>query len=287
MQTEHSPFPSDETLAAYSEGRLDEETRKHVTEHMAECPECFDVVMGNMDMAVATEPPAANVVRWPRNVVATLAAAAAVAVVVFLTPVRDRVWPRDDIAALAAVAPSLRIGDGRIAKFPYRPKAQTSRGVGDDSEHEITQFDVVAAQVGVRAAERPTPQTLHAAGVAKLAQRKSDAWKTLESAVCAQTRVTDIGRAVAMSSDASLLSDLAAAYIAAGKYKEAAVAAERAWMLSRSPEAGWNRAVAAELQGQRDAALRDWQDYLSVDKTSAWANEARDRVNKIQHPDTF
>src|SRR5213592_1840720 len=51
MQTEHSPFPTDETLAAYIDGRLDKETRKRVVEHMAECPECFDVVMGGREIA--------------------------------------------------------------------------------------------------------------------------------------------------------------------------------------------------------------------------------------------
>src|SRR6266513_2318876 len=99
MQTEHSPFPTDETLAAYIDGRLDEETRKRVVEHMAECPECFDVVMGGREAAEAAAPPA-RVIAWPRNAVIVLAAAAAVAMVVSLTPIRDRIWPRDDLRAL-------------------------------------------------------------------------------------------------------------------------------------------------------------------------------------------
>jgi anti-sigma factor RsiW len=34
---EHSAFPSDETLAAFIDGRLDEETRKRVVAHVADC----------------------------------------------------------------------------------------------------------------------------------------------------------------------------------------------------------------------------------------------------------
>ena len=55
MQTEHSPFPTDETLAAYIDGRLDEETRKRVVEHMAECPECFEVVMAGRESGTSIE----------------------------------------------------------------------------------------------------------------------------------------------------------------------------------------------------------------------------------------
>src|SRR2546423_11082276 len=107
MQTEHSPFPTDETLAAYIDGQLDEETRKRVVEHMAECPECFDVVMGGREVAGAEEP-RGRVVNWPRQAAISLAAAAVVAMAVFLTPIRERIWPRDDIRALAAVAPPKR-----------------------------------------------------------------------------------------------------------------------------------------------------------------------------------
>src|SRR5258706_16081748 len=43
---EHTGFPSDETLAAFLDGRLDPDTRRRVVEHMTTCDECYSVVMG-------------------------------------------------------------------------------------------------------------------------------------------------------------------------------------------------------------------------------------------------
>src|SRR2546423_7901113 len=82
MQTEHSPFPPDETLAAYIDGRLDEETRKRVVEHMAECPERLDVVMGGR-VAVHANVRAVHegsAVRFDRRTVLAVAAGIAIAV---------------------------------------------------------------------------------------------------------------------------------------------------------------------------------------------------------------
>ncbi len=90
MQTEHSPFPTDETLAAYIDGRLDEETRKRVVEHMAECPECLDVVMGGREIETIGNSKILAAHSTSRWVLRTLAAvAAALAAVVFLTPLRQ------------------------------------------------------------------------------------------------------------------------------------------------------------------------------------------------------
>src|SRR3954469_21413671 len=82
MQTEHSPFPSDETLAAYIDGRLDEETRRRVVEHMAECPVCLDLaISGNEPRSITADslPPRS----WSgRRQMPALPVAAAVAVLV-------------------------------------------------------------------------------------------------------------------------------------------------------------------------------------------------------------
>src|SRR5260370_42382657 len=54
---EHTGFPSDETLAAFIDGRLDPETRGQVIAHMATCPECYSVFMSATEMAEVTAAP--------------------------------------------------------------------------------------------------------------------------------------------------------------------------------------------------------------------------------------
>jgi CHAT domain-containing protein len=59
-------------------------------------------------------------------------------------------------------------------------------------------------------------------------------------------------------------------------------AAERARVgADRDIAALFNRALAADLLGLDDEALRTWQDYLAVDSTSEWATDAGERVRAI------
>src|ERR1043165_6261966 len=130
MQTEHSPFPSDETLAAYIDGRLDEETRRSVVQHMAECPECMDVVMAANESQAAISNVAPFRPRfWSWK---TLAAAAAVIVVAVYGTWRYHERSTTGIAALAAAAPEFRDVDGRLAGFPYQAKRKVNRGSADE-----------------------------------------------------------------------------------------------------------------------------------------------------------
>ena len=47
---EHTGFPSDETLAAFIDGRLDAETRANVIAHMTTCSECYSVFLSATEM---------------------------------------------------------------------------------------------------------------------------------------------------------------------------------------------------------------------------------------------
>src|SRR4029077_3416864 len=150
MQTEHSPFPPDETLAAYIDGRLDEETRKRVVEHMAECPECLDA------FSVATEWKRAGVLnpalssQWhsPRWFVPA-AIAAGLAGTVFLTPVLWKVVSthRNGMADLIAAADKLpyRPVEGRLSgEFSYKNEPPRFRGKNED-EVSASNYEVLAA----------------------------------------------------------------------------------------------------------------------------------------------
>src|SRR6266513_2468986 len=142
MQTEHSPFPTDETLAAYIDGRLDEETRKRVVEHMAECPECLDVVMGGREIAGRDDK--AVVAFRPARAAALsgLAAAAAIVLVIALTPLGGSLLSRwqDPVKPLIAADPFHRNIDGRLSGFPYRPLKRNTRGEGAKSTLEDPEY---------------------------------------------------------------------------------------------------------------------------------------------------
>ena len=271
-ETEHSPFPTDETLAAYIDGRLDEETRRGVVEHMAECAECFDVVMGAREVGIVGEP-RGRVVSWPVKAAIPLAVAAALAVV-FITPIRERVWPRDDIQTLAAAAPKQRIGEGRIADFPYRERPQTLRGNTDkETNYELWP---VALPIYEKADKHRSSSTLHARGIAQLLMADDGSVQSLEDAVKDDAHKPDIHSAIAASTNWKLLNDLAAGDIAAGHLDEAAEAVNRAWVLSHDPAVAWNRAVVAQQTNSPDAAAR-WNEYLQIDPSSQWAAEVRTR----------
>ena len=275
-QTEHSPFPSDETLAAYIDGRLDPETRERVTEHLAECPECFEVLRVSREMN-APAPAVVHEFRWPRKIVVPLAAAAVLGGVVFLTPqIRERIFPRDDIRALADVAPEKRLSDGRVTGFPYRKRAPTFRGAAeDDNSLDSLAFQKRAADVQERAIKHPDDaQTLHAEGISYLVLGEAPAAvATLEKALKQEKRT-----------DPRLLSDLSAAYLATGNYKKALETANRAWQSSRKPEIAWNRAVAAERAGEINNAKAYWGEYLEVETDPNWSLEARGRLHNLEQP---
>jgi tetratricopeptide (TPR) repeat protein len=266
MQTEHSPFPSDETLAAYIDGRLDEETRRSVVQHMAECAECMDIVTANNEFNAV---PVVRGVNWQRNSYIVLAAAAALAAVFFLTPARDAVFPPDGIKQLASVAPPRRAFDGRIASFPFRERSRTYRGTNEEEvDYKVLE---VAAEVQKRAEAHPNARTLHAEGVAYLMTgRTPDAVRVLES-VRAQT-----------PSDPQLLSDLAAAYLAAGRTADALAAANAAWALAKTPEIAWNRAFALQRLGRRAEAIAAWNEYLSISDSPESSAEARKELKTLR-----
>lgn len=273
---EHAGFPSDETLAAFIDGRVDADTRGRVIEHMTGCSECYSVFIGATEMPAAAAPGTSNVrpFRRFRYAVAAAAVAAAAAIGFFLTPAGRNFIRPDGIAALAGAAPASRTFAGRITGFPYRQAAAVQRGSSFDPSRNPANHELlgVAAQVQQKAIESPTPQNLHALGVSQLLLGDSDgAVRTLGDALAKSGGVE-------ASADVALLNDYSAALSARAAQTRsdadralAARAAERAVSLHRTPETAWNRAVALDT----DAA---WRDYLALDSSSDWAREAQKRL---------
>jgi hypothetical protein len=289
---EHTGFPSDETLAAFIDGRLDPETRGQVIAHMAACPECYSVFMSATEMAEVRAAPngshRSSQKAW--LAVAVTAVAAAFAIVFLVTPVRDFLLPHPDreLDALANAAPEQRTIAGRISGFPYQPMVHLTRGESVDPMKDTANARLLIASAAVQRSvtERRSPANLHAAGVANLLLGNTDAAiNTLHEALLAETGRRRVADAIDDSTDVRLLNDLSAALsnrtaVHPKMDDEALRCAEKAWRIGRTPEAAWNRAIATEtLNGAAsDAARSAWRDYLAIDPASPWAAEARKRL---------
>jgi Putative zinc-finger len=282
--------PSDETLAAFVDGRLGEDERAEVMRHVAECEVCYDIVSGAWDYQAAES----NVVTFRRRrpwIGALVAIAAAIAIV-FLTPIRERLFT-SDIERLVEVSHNTRerSTDARLSgAFPWK-EHKVPRGAADtpdedrSGDRDAWAMEAVAWDVLARNENRDSVRALHARGVAHLMLRKSDknadhtaaAVEALTAAVTTDAGTNDLRAAIRRSTNVPLLTDLSAALHAAEEYATALEAAERAWALDRTPATGWNRALA--LQALRlpkaDAA---WQEYLALERDPQWAADARRKL---------
>lgn len=273
--------PSDESLALFIDGGLPAAGRDEIAGHLAVCAECTDVVLTTRALR-QEEPSLAPVVRGRFDAArwmtaAAVMAAAAVLVVLFLSPVRERFLPPRGIEKLVRATGPLeyRRVDARLTgDFAYKPLAAVHRGAASIDARERL---LVQAAGELQNAPRRDAESLHALGVSHLLLGRSDA--AVQSLQLALSRVGD---------DADLRgeisSDLAAALIARGTdadLEQALKLSDQLWSSTHSPVAAWNRAVSAEMLGRTDVALRAWGDYLRVDSRSDWAAEAQKRRVKL------
>lgn len=271
--------PSDETLALFIDGGLSAASRADVLEHVASCAECRDVVLTTREVRAA-EPSLAPVVRGRFESIrwlpaAAVMAAAAALVILFLSPVRERFLPPRGVEKLVRATDPLeyRRVDARLTGgFAYKPLAPVYRGapVADSASQRLLQAAGEIQNAAPRDAE-----SLHALGLSHLLLGRPDgAVKSLTVALGRVGNDDDLRN--------EILTDLAAAHISRGTDLPTALElAEKAWNASRSPESAWNRAVAAELLGRNDVALRAWDDYLRIDPESKWTEEAKIRRERL------
>jgi tetratricopeptide (TPR) repeat protein len=250
--------PSDETLAAFIDDRLDETARAQVIDHLSTCTACRDVVNAFHELDVETP----GTRSWAIPAV-TLAAAAAIAAALFLGPIGERFRVSRHMRALTAAA--ARLEERPIAARPsidvaYKPRS-AMRGADGEASADAQLLESAAAITEI-ADENPTGVNLQKAGVALLLANRfdRDAVRYLEKAQSEQKE-----------SDADLLNDLAAAYYETGNMAKAQSSIERAWASKRSAPIAWTRAVVLNTP-------QAWRDYLKIDPDSEWAAEARTRL---------
>jgi tetratricopeptide (TPR) repeat protein len=319
--------PDDETLGVYLEGGLSAADRANVETHVAECASCYELLVeiarALEDLPARTNSPGtlrevseiahrAPIPFWKRAwfVPATLAAAAALVVTVYVSPLwrfpgsqsvpeieRAR-GPMPDMpdvgrsvavrsesglnGALADLVASLgtdRFLEARLsADFAYgpRPSQRRSGSPGDDVRPETR---IAAARVEKVVDDQATPQALGALGLAHLATANVD------GAVTALERATR-----AAPDDASLQIDLAAAYLERHRRRPgrsdatgAVEAARRATGLAPQRPQGWfNLALAHQAAGNSAEARRAAAQLNLLEPSSPWTLELRARLDQTR-----
>ena len=162
--------------------------------------------------------------------------------------------------------------------FKYGPVQGPVRAGESVAQMQSPEVRIAAAKIEQEASAHRTPQTLRSLGLAYLMTGD------INGAVPALEEAAD-----QPTPGAQILSDLAAAYLVrATRNKQpqdlakALTMADRAVRADRTlAEAWFNRAYALEQLSLTPEARQAWQDYLKVDDTSGWSEEARSHLRAL------
>ena len=263
--------PSALTLAAFVDGTLKREEIAVVLAHLDTCARCRSAVIGTNERKAAPAP-----APWGWAVAAAAVIALALAGVWLLR--LTQASPMTRLVQLApqsarAIQPRL---SGGFAWAPYEGPLRASEAPADP---EWLKLAGAAGEIVEQANREHRPEQEHAAGLALL---------LIDRPLEAMTRLRTA--ADQSPNDAQVWSDLAAATYAAALrlerpslYPLALDAADRALRIdAQSPEALFNRALTLEHLGLPQQAREAWDRYLRIDASSAWADEARAHLARIQ-----
>jgi tetratricopeptide (TPR) repeat protein len=271
--------PSDETLSAFIDGRLQPNARREVLSHVTHCARCRFAVEMTEDMSE----PAAVVTPIRNETLHRLAVAAAMAIVIggaiVLLIVHRRSGP-DELHRLAAAMPTtMRTVEPRLTggfSWAPPPEMRRSRGPAPTAEELIAAG--AAGTILQETRGSGNPASLHAAGVAYLFTGDTrKAVETLENIARRRLRDADVWSDLS----AALYCD-AAAHDESAQFRRALQAADRAIELNpKLTEAYFNRGLILDRIGTDTQERSAWNQYLSRDPASGWAAEARIRLNNI------
>jgi tetratricopeptide (TPR) repeat protein len=185
---------------------------------------------------------------------------------------RDRVI--SDADALPYRVMEARLADG----FEYRP----FRRVEDISRTDL--FSLRSTAVVLRErwhAVRDQTAGRKSAQAQMLAGNSEAAAALLTDVLKQDSGRTDLLSAIHTSRSAPLLTDFSAAMLQRQGNARLVVlafeAANRAWQLVRTPEAAWNRALAAQRLGVPALSVNAWHDAAALETSPDWKRDARQR----------
>lgn len=280
-----SECPPLETVAAFVDGRLSGGERDRIAAHVASCESCYFVFTesAQMEPFQGSTPIAASEPSWWRRpavkwsgAVAGLAAAAALAIAVTGTLSRD---DAPQLTALVAAVGTDRTIEPRLTGgFAHGPLRGSTRAAENAAANVSPDVRIAVALIEKEAIVRRTPRTLQALGMAYLVTGD------VQRAVPVLEEAAD-----GSGTTASILSDLSAAYLVRGTgaglpqdLAKALATADRALQQDATlAPALFNRALALQKLSLATEAQRAWKEYLQVDSTSAWADEARSHLQLL------
>ena len=294
MRRRSDDCPDHETIAEYLDGRLDQLDRNWMAEHLSRCETCYFVFSEAAQMRPAAPlhvereagagAPARHWRPSPRLVWSSagggLAVAASVALMLGGGVLRLGPAGARELSALVAAVGTDRTIEARLTGgFAYGPLRGGVRSGSSTAANVSPDVQIAAAQIEkMAAAGQRTPRILNALGIAHLV-------------------VGDVNRAVTVleeaadqpDADARILNDLAAAYLVRAArdsqpqdVAKALATTERVIAADPGLAEGWfNRASAFEQMSMFDEARRAWQEYLRLDSSTGWAEEARRHLEQL------
>ena len=287
--------PDPEQLAAYIDGGLPPDERTLLEEHLADCPDCRDILGGSVEsldeireelerqkeQALVEGPsrpapvPKSPVVLRPTRpkwiIPAAVGLIAAAAIVLAVRLPRPSPYYVPEMAELVRVETPTRATEARLSGFSYGLPPIVTRGAGDPGSNLLA---ATAQKVRADIADRSGSGADAARGVTFLLTGDVDhAIESLERA------------ATSGAATPEMLNDLAAASLQRGRPEDlsrALTATERALQLRPSLRAAaFNRALALERLQRTPEAEQAWRDYAAADPQDPWAREATDRLNRL------
>ena len=298
------PKPLDCTLvdeqdlvSRYIGRKLSPEEAETFEEHYFGCERCWGEVKAGAEVRAAVQDVRATVpdsrgtvVKGPWRTLALLAVAAAVVIAAAGILVRSRRSSTEELIRASGELKSRSVPARLSDPFPYRPLKKVFRGPEEDDLPLDLRRAALEAQK--RAEDRPSAETLHAAGVAHLLLGELD------------PAIARLQEALKLDpDDPARMSDLAAAFFARSRRLEELQQRDKALgdvnealkmirgALSKDasqPQALFNRALILESQHFRREAADAWRRYLDVDATSDWAAEARSHLAELtRETDSF
>ena len=206
---------------------------------------------------------------------AVLAIISIVSLIIWKTATTDS----EVLIALNKSQKNSRPTEARITGFNYAPKIEGTRGGSNKDEN--LDLALVKARAIEALRKNETAESLHNFGLVYLAENNFD------------EAIIQFEKALGKKSDsAKIHNDLGVAFIEKGKQKaegsfeyftRANNEIEKAIALDKNlTEAYFNRALVTELLNLPNPAKQAWENYLKLDSSSKWADEARGHLQKLE-----